>query len=124
MKQIYWDEIRKPDPLGAFQPYVDDWWGNVDSRTKYMLRTMASGLPVIGSLYQAHDNMRYMDDYIRNRGLDYGDILYPSRTAGAQGYGSAVSFVSSNITRLYKEEKYAKRRRASNSRRRRSRTYF
>ena len=121
---IIWDDISKPDPLGVFQPYVDNWWDNVDARTKYMLRTFSSGLLFVGPMIQAYDNMKYMDDYTRNRGIGYEDILYPSRTAGAQGYGSAVSFVSNNINRLYKEEKYAKRRRASNSRGRRSRTYF
>lgn len=116
-------EFRKPDPLGVFQPYWDE---DVSPRTKYMLRTAASALPFIGPVLQAYDNMSYMDDYTRNRGIGYDEILYPSRTQGAQGLGSAVNFVSNNITRLYKEDKHnAERRRAANSRnRRRSRTYF
>jgi hypothetical protein len=113
----------KFDPLGVFQPYVDNWWDNdVDARTKYFLRTMASGLPIIGPMFQAYDNMRYMDDYTRNRGIDYADIKYPSRTLGAQGLGSSLNYVSRNIINLYKEDNRAKRARASNYRRNRS--YF
>lgn len=114
-------EFRKPDPLGVFQPY---WEEDVSPRTKYMLYTAASALPIIGPIIQAYDNMKYMDDYTRNRGIGYEDILYPSHTRGAQGLGSAVNFVSSNINRLYQEDKRAKRSRASNNRRRRGRTNF
>lgn len=108
-------EFRKPDPLGVFQPY---WYEDVSPRTKYMLRTAASALPFIGPVIQAYDNMSYMDDYTRNRGIGYDEILYPSRTQGAQGLGSAVNFVSNNITRLYEEDKRVKRRNSYNSRRR------
>lgn len=121
-----WD-FRKPDPLGVFQPYFDDWWSNeVSARTKYVLRTGAEAIPFVGPVLQAYDNMQYMDDYTRNRGIGYDEILYPSRTQGAQGYGQAVNFVSRNVIGLYKEDKrIAERRRAANSRnRRRSRTYF
>lgn len=115
---INWDDIRKPDPLGVFQPYVDNWWDNdVDARTKYFLRTVASGLPIFGPMFQAYDNMKYMDDYTRNRGIGYDEILYPSRTAGAQGFGSSLNYVSRNIYGLYKDDKRVKRARANNSRR-------
>lgn len=93
-------------------------WNKQDARTKYILKTAASSLPFVGPILQAYDNIRYMDDYTRNRGIDYEDILYPSRTQGAQGLGSAVNFVSSNINRLYQEDERAKRRSSYNSRRR------
>lgn len=114
-----WD-FRKPDPLGVFRPYWDE---DVSPRSKYILRTAASAIPIVGPILQAYDNMQYMDDYTRNRGIGYDEILYPSRTQGAQGLGSAVNFVSNNITRLYKEDKHrAERARANN--RRRYRTYY
>lgn len=95
-------DFKKPDPLGIFQPYFDDWWENdVDARTKYMLYTAASAIPVIGPIIQAYDNMKYMDDYTQNRGIGYDEILYPSRTQGAQGLGSTLNYVSKNIYRLY-----------------------
>lgn len=114
--------FRKPDPLGYFQPY----WDDMDPRTKYMLRTFASNTIVLGSILQTYDNMKFMDDYVENRGLSYDDILYPSHTQGAQSLASTVNFVSRNIYGLYKEDKYrAERRRAAESRnRRRSRTYY
>ncbi len=70
-------------------------------------RAFVSGMPVIGSAIRGFDNMRYMDDYLSNRGLDWSDVRYPSRSPG--GYSdlgnatsSAVSFVSGNIKHLYK----------------------
>lgn len=68
----------------------------------YYYRSVMSSLPIFGSLYKGLDNMAYMEDYMDNRGLNWGDIKYPSRTVGAQGVAGAVSFVSSNIERLYK----------------------
>lgn len=94
------------------------WDEKMSARDKYMAYTAASSLPFIGPIIQAYDNMRYMDDYTRNRGIGYDEILYPSRTQGAQGLGHAVNFVSNNITRLYQEDKRAKRRNSYNSRRR------
>lgn len=109
-------EFRKPDPLGVFQPYWDEWYQK--PRNKYMVRTAVEAIPIIGPAIQAYDNMRYMDDYTRNRGIGYDEILYPSRTQGAQGFGTALNYVSRNIYGLYKEKEYDKRRRAYNSRRR------
>ena len=45
--------------------------------------------------------MRYMEDYIENRGLSWSDIKYPTRTQGMQGVGSVLNYVSRNIERLY-----------------------
>lgn len=77
-----------------------------DARTSYYIRGSLSGIPLIGgffdSYYRTIDNMAYMDDYMKNTGLGYEDILYPSRTTG---YGSAsgmLNFVSDNISRLYR----------------------
>ena len=106
----------------GYYGFLEDSWNKQSGHTKYILKTGASSLPFIGPIIQAYDNIRYMDDYTRNRGIDYDDILYPTRTDGAQGLGSAVSFVSNNITKLYKEDVRAKRRVSSN--RRRYRTYY
>lgn len=97
---------------------LEEDWNNLDARSQYILWTASSSLPFIGPIIQAYDNMRYMDDYTRNRGIDYADIKYPSRTQGAQGLGTAVNFVSNNITRLYQEDERVKRRNSYNTRRR------
>jgi len=72
-----------------------------NGRHRFMVQTTIAGLPVIGDLYRSYDNMRYMDDYIKNRGLSWDDIKYPTRIQGMQGFGSVLSYVSRNIERLY-----------------------
>ena len=73
----------------------------VDARTEYMARSMLTGVPVLGDFLKAQDRMAYMDDYLRNRGLNYNDIRYPTLTMGGS-MGGMVSYVSSNIRRLYR----------------------
>lgn len=78
----------------------------VDSRTDYILSSVVGSLPVVGNIYRAWDSIAYMDDYMKNTGLSYSDILYPTRTAASGAIGSAssgiVNFVSSNVERLYR----------------------
>lgn len=78
-----------------------DIYDNLDGKYRYMLQTTVAGLPVIGDIYRSYDNMRYMEDYIRNRGLSWDDIKYPTRTQGMQGVGSTLNYLSKNIYRLY-----------------------
>ena len=85
-------------PFGGFKFLYD----NLDSRSKYIVDTTLGGLPFVGGVFRSMDNVRYMDDYLRNRGMSYSDILYPNRTAGAQGLGASMNFVSKNIVRLYR----------------------
>lgn len=61
-----------------------------------------SSLPVVGSAFRAVDNYRYITDYMRNSGLDWSDVKYPTRLTGAGSAGGVVSFVSSNIKNLYR----------------------
>lgn len=84
------------DPLG----YAINLYKN-NARHRFMVQTTIAGLPVIGDLYRSYENMRYMDDYIRNRGLSWDDIKYPTRLQGMQGFGSVLSYVSRNVERLY-----------------------
>lgn len=74
----------------------------IDDRSMYYIRSVISGLPIIGTFLQAQDKVRYMDDYMANRGLSYADILYPSMTSGYQGVAGVTNFVSENILRLYR----------------------
>lgn len=78
-----------------------DIYDNLDGKYRYMLQTTVAGLPIIGDIYRSYDNMRYMEDYIRNRGLSWDDIKYPTRTQGMQGIGSTLNYLSKNIYRLY-----------------------
>lgn len=65
------------------------------ARMKYLI----SGMPVIGSVINTVDSMKYQGDYLKNRGLSWSDRRY--YTSGPSGVGSTVNFVSSNIKRLY-----------------------
>lgn len=81
---------------------LDVIYGRMDARSKYAWDTFVRGLPGIGSVYQTRDNLAYMDDYLMNRGLDYSNVRYPSRTMGAQSMGSTMNYVSKNIEKLYR----------------------
>jgi hypothetical protein len=72
-----------------------------EDKVRYMAKTTIAGIPIIGDIYRSYDNMRYMEDYINNRGLSWDDIKYPTRTQGMQGFGSTLNYLSKNIYRLY-----------------------
>lgn len=78
----------------------DYLFGLPKTRNQYYFQSIMSDMPGIGSFYKARDKVNYMDDYLKNRGLSYGDIKYPTRTDG-YGIGGA-SFVSNNVKRLYR----------------------
>ena len=72
---------------------------------RYYMDVVMGGMPFVGGFFKAYDDVQYMDDYLRNRGMSYGDIRYPSRTAGASlgsAVGGGLSFVSSNIKKFYR----------------------
>lgn len=65
-----------------------------------------SGLPVVGDIAVMADSFRSFQDYMKNTGLDWSDIVYPALTGRRFGtsrsaYG-ALNYVSSNINRLYR----------------------
>lgn len=95
-------DFKKLDFFGIFQFYFDDWWENdVDVCIKYMFYIVVFVIFVIGFIIQVYDNMKYMDDYIQNRGIGYDEIFYFSCTQGAQGFGLILNYVFKNIYRLY-----------------------
>lgn len=74
-------------------------------KMRYYMDVVMGGMPVVGPFFKAYDDLQYMDDYLGNRGMSYGDIRYPSRTPGASlgsAAGGGLSFVSKNIERLYR----------------------
>lgn len=78
----------------------------MSAQQKYYFESLMSNVPVVGGYFRARDSVRYMNDYLTNRGLSYEDILYPSMTTGFSGFAAGTSgilnYVSSNIERLYK----------------------
>lgn len=74
---------------------------DADAALRNQARYFASGLPGIGPIVKAQDNWNYINDYMSNRGLSWDDVKYASRL-GNSGSGGILSFVSSNIERLYR----------------------
>lgn len=68
------------------------------------LRLFLSSAPVVGGMVRSEDNWNYINDYLRNVGLDWSDVKYPSRVGSIPALGSlsaGISFVSENIKELY-----------------------
>lgn len=72
-----------------------------------------AGVPVIGDFIRWNDNRNFMNDYMKNYGLSWDDVRYPSHLPGAGNLGRGVSsgammggFVSSNLARLYNNREY------------------
>lgn len=76
-----------------------------------------SGFPIMGDILRWDDNRKFWNDYMRNYGLSWDDVSYPTRLAGAGALGRAAGssamaggFVSSNIARLYEPRGYVANR--------------
>lgn len=63
---------------------------------------MFSHLPGYGDWVRARDNFNWMADYLKNTGLDWSDMLYPSRNSGSGSGSDILNFTSSNIEKFYK----------------------
>lgn len=81
------------------------------AKQQFKVDSLIAGLPIVGDFAYADESMRYLEDYLSNRNMDWSDILYPYRTARSLGTSSAgtgvsrgVNFVSSNIRRLYDDK--------------------
>lgn len=72
-----------------------------------------SGLPIMGDILRWDDNRKFWNDYMRNYGLTWDDVKYPTHLPGAGSLGRAGAsgimaggFVSSNLARLYEPRGY------------------
>lgn len=84
------------------------------SRGQYYTQAFLAGFSDLYRGYtSARDNTAYMDDYLKNRGLDYGDVRYATNTPGWSGgsaLGRGVRSVSRNVESLYTNGKRRKER--------------
>lgn len=75
---------------------------------KKQIEYSLSSIPVLGDVIRDRDDYNYVSDYLRNNGLTWADIRYPSRVTGAGTFGrlmsSGYNFVSKNVERLYEDE--------------------
>ena len=63
---------------------------------------LVSDAPLVGNLARLADSINYWNDYFKNTGLSWSDVLYPTRLSGtgSGGYAS-LNFISDNIKKLY-----------------------
>lgn len=66
-----------------------NWTQGKSNKWRYQM----SGVPYVGDFIRAEDSGRFMDDYLRNTGLSWDDVKYPSMNVGAGGMAHAVSNV-------------------------------
>lgn len=93
------DEFHKWVKETLFDPSYDEIADGYTTR----FRMLMGGVPLIGDILRAQDNYRYYDDYLRNRGLSWSDVKYPTRlNSGLGGAYGTLNYVSKNILRLYK----------------------
>lgn len=106
-RKYYWDKIG-PGKFSRSVRRASEYLGELPkSRDQYYTQSFIGGaVPLIGGYYNARDSVAQMDDYIRNRGLSYANIRYPSKTIGYSGVSSfgssSMSFISSNVSKLYR----------------------
>ena len=93
----------------ATKPYVDLIEGMHNSLMRPQSQADLTARGIVDhftGIYSALDSSNWLNDYMKNTGLDYSDIKYPSRVTGGSGYANVVTrgmnFVSDNIRRLYK----------------------
>lgn len=89
------------NPRNAFQRGYNDYYGRPASdrlsmETSNRLRYHASGVPILGDFIRADDSQHALEDYMKNTGLTWADVKYPSRVMGAGQMASAVAGVGSS----------------------------
>lgn len=80
-------------------------WTMSDDQIK-QFEYLFSSSPFYGEWVRVRDNIQYMSDYLRNTGLDWSDMLYPSRASGS-GSGWSLSsdllnYTSRNLEKFYR----------------------
>lgn len=80
---------------------VDDALGTSSNQFRYLF----GGLDIFGiKPFEIYDSFSYMNDYMKNRGLSWSDMKYPT-LAKYSGYGSsAINADFDVIDSLYNDE--------------------
>lgn len=94
--------------------WYDEWsrkpWHNSivdkpqDEFQYYLQADIASVVPGMAGYYNYRDSVASFEDYLKNRGLTYGDVKYPSLSLawmGASRLGASIMSVPDSIMRLY-----------------------
>lgn len=84
-------------------PHAYEEMLGLDDDQAAFLDWFASNVPIFGDFVKMRDNFNYIMDYMKNYGLDWSDMRYPSKVtgSGSSPFGS-LNFVSSNLKKLYR----------------------
>lgn len=107
------DFFPKPSPYYGIWKQIYDMadMGVPEEKKDEFLNQSAfflSMLPVIGDIGYMADSFRSFNDYMKNYGLEWSDIVYPWMAGRKYGGGSvrsmygSLNFVSANLTKLYR----------------------
>lgn len=89
-------------------PPTDPFAWTFDQASYNQLAFWLSQLPVVGDIGVMADSFRSFEDYMKNRGLTWDDIVYPWMAGRRYSGGSfqsvygSLNFVSSNLNKLYR----------------------
>lgn len=87
---------------------VDWYYQPSNSKFDYETKQFMGNLPIIGGLLRAGDSGNQMDDFLRNRGLNYSDIRYNSAPFGTSP-GGAVANAGVSAMNLYRSAARSRR---------------
>lgn len=78
---------------------VDEALGSSGNQLRYMF----GDIGIFGfKPFEIYDQIQYMNDYMKNRGLTWNDMKYPTLAKHAGGSGNGLSYNWKAIKRLYK----------------------
>lgn len=83
---------------------------------KKMFELFFGSIPGYKDLLELRDTYKYWRDYLKNTGMDWSDLLYPTRMSGFGAGSDVLNYVSSNVTRLYRTAESDARERARRER--------
>lgn len=112
LEELYntWKDWSNQDYEAATKPASDFWnWLTDDEYWQdgvNYAKWMGADIPIIGYFFRTDDLTKYWNDYMKNTGLTWADVKYPTMLRGAGMYSGAagsLNFLSSNVTRLYRD---------------------
>lgn len=102
------ENVSDPRYDETWQHLYDDFGDEIlwDNTTYKQLAFFMSSLPFVGDIGYMADSFRSFNDYMKNTGMTWDDVMYPwiaGRRFGVShsAYG-AVNFVSRNLSKLYR----------------------
>lgn len=102
------DNVSDPRYDSTWSHLYDDLGDKLllDNTTYKQLAFFLSGLPFVGDIGYMADSFRSFNDYMKNAGLTWNDVMYPwiagRRFGASQSAYGALNFVSTNIRKLYR----------------------